>query len=114
MAHINISGDYVITQSNATKVNVHMEQDGPRLSGFAKFRNVTSTNLEGTANGESVDFTINWSDGHTGRYWGRLVEPFSHRDWEGVLRGSSEEQCHGHQRANWEVEDRVFQRLVPH
>lgn len=113
MGNIDISGDYTISQSNATQVNVHMEQKGNQLGGNARFRNVTSNKLYGTVSGEHVDFNIEWSDKHTGHYWGDLFEPHSHRDWEGYLKGDTKDVCHPSNWAHWSVEDRTFRTLFP-
>ncbi|WP_328834532.1 hypothetical protein [Streptomyces europaeiscabiei] len=111
--YINISGSYNMRQSNATLVHMNVSQNGNQLSGSARFRDTDSLNLWGQVAGETVDFHIEWNDGHKGHYWGRLHEPLSNRDWEGVLRGDSREECHNHQTATWEVEDIAFRALHP-
>ncbi|BCK73067.1 hypothetical protein Srufu_070200 [Streptomyces libani subsp. rufus] len=119
-SYANISGDYTITQSNSTWVRVHVEQTGRELSGYARFDTpqgeVHSESFSGTVSGEHVDFTIGWSqssDGvkHTGHYWGDLLETFSHNR-DGYLKGKGQDTCHPYNTATWQVDDKVFQRLV--
>ncbi|MGW5782141.1 hypothetical protein [Streptomyces sp. NPDC003863] len=113
-ACINISGSYKIRQSNGAHVNVTWQQNGHHLDGYASIveSNTLSKSLEGTVEGEHVDFNIEWSDGIIGHYWADLFEPFSHVAWQGVLMGDCKVEATGGW-AHWEVEDVTFTGLQP-
>lgn len=67
----------------------------------------------GWVSGQHVEFDITWSDGHKGHYAGDLQAGHFTGNWQGILKGDTDELCHGRAHATWEVQDRVFQRLVP-
>lgn len=60
-----IDGDYVIRQSNAIDVAVHLERDGDRLTGQARFYStrfghVIAGPLEGYVDGDHLHFRVRW------------------------------------------------------
>ncbi|MBT2392684.1 hypothetical protein J7E87_25435 [Streptomyces sp. ISL-1] len=112
---INIAGQLKVVQNNRHTAFVNMQQDGDQLSGFATHAggSVTSTGITGQVVGESVDFTIMWSNGAKGHYLGRLEKGIATNRMEGILKGTARDENNPQNTANWEVHDRVFRRLVP-
>jgi hypothetical protein len=113
--YINIAGHLKIVQSNGAVVEADMHQNGNQLSGYCEHHNgqVHSTEVTGTVTGQHVDFTITWDDQTKGHYWGDLQAGFFTDNWQGILKGRSQDLLHPAVQADWEVQDRVFQRLVP-
>lgn len=64
-AYWEINGDYVIRQSNAIDVALHLEREGNRLTGQARFHSTSydhdiSGPLEGHVDGDRLHFRVNW------------------------------------------------------
>lgn len=60
-----INGDYVIRQSNAIDVALHLERDGNKLTGQARFHSTSLEHevagpLEGYIDGDRLHFRVNW------------------------------------------------------
>lgn len=60
-----INGDYVIRQSNSIDVALHLERDGDKLSGQARFYSTSLEHevagpLEGYIDGDRLHFRVNW------------------------------------------------------
>lgn len=111
---INVAGNYQLRQSNGFTVEMTMSQDGDRLSGFCRHSGgVPSDSISGTVSNEHVDFNIKWSGGSEGHYWGDLQSGFFTGNWDGVLKGRTQDVHHPESQASWEVTNRVFRRLVP-
>ncbi|MGW0931499.1 hypothetical protein [Streptomyces sp. NPDC002644] len=115
MAYIDVSGTYQIKQSNGYTVNITMYQQGDRLSGVANHSGgrVRSQEVTGSVSNEHVDFYITWQGGSKGHYWGDLATGFFTSNWDGILKGRSQDVHVPSSSADWEVPDRVFRRLVP-
>ncbi|SEE25263.1 hypothetical protein [Streptomyces sp. TLI_105] len=113
--YINVGGYSKIQQSNGAVVEANIVQQGDHLSGYCTHHNgqVHSTEVTGTVTGQHVDFYITWDDHTKGHSWGDLQAGFFTGNWEGILKGGTQDVLHPNVQATWEVQDRVFQRLVP-
>lgn len=61
----NIGGDYVLRQSNGIDVNVHLEREGNKLTGQARFYSSQFEHdiagpLEGFVDGDQLHFRVSW------------------------------------------------------
>ncbi|MFD5437831.1 hypothetical protein ACFWJ4_37485 [Kitasatospora sp. NPDC127067] len=113
--YINIAGHLKIVQSNGAVVEADMSQNGNHLGGYCEHHNgqVHSTEVTGEVTGQHVDFYVTWDDGTKGHYWGDFQPGHFTSNWEGILRGAGQDVWHPWSQATWEVQDRVFRRLVP-
>ena len=110
---IDISGTYDIIQSNGFTVTITMIQHGDQLSGSARYGNMGSQSVTGWVSNEHVDFNIKWNNNSEGHYWGDLTSGYFTGNWDGILKGRSQDVNVPSSTADWDVRNRVFRRLVP-
>lgn len=109
---MHVGGRWRIKQSNGFVVEVSIDQQDDRLTGFCTHSNggVRSTDARGFVRGDTFDFTITWDNGTKGRYVGRLERGFFTQPHEGILKGNTVDEHNRQSTATWEVPDKVFLR----
>lgn len=91
----NVSGHWVVGQSNAQPTEIFMMQKGTELRGDATAGgwNRAHGPIDGVVDGDRITFTIDWSGGAVGVYSGRI-------DPTGRIEGTTHDRRSG-ARASW-------------
>lgn len=90
-------GKWTLYQTNAT-VAVDFSQDGAgRLFGSVRSGNTVGTVREGSVDGQTIYFIIDWSHGPVGRYTGS-------RGADGRLSGTTYDLTNPSSHANWSTQ----------
>jgi len=111
----DISGEWVAVQSNDTKPIFTLQQTGTEIQGSGHWGNFITYNtfpargddyveadgsVDGTINGDTVEFTAYWSDNTIGVYSGKIGP-------QGRIQGTTYDKQHPQSMASW-YSDRTF------